>query len=358
MRDRRLGGGDGRLPSEAGEVAGEPELEPEGLHGLQVGEHVPEGRARRRELGGDGGEPGQRDPQHDGVEVGAPRTSTSRFVLVAPRQGPRRLEVDARRREIRAALDLLVAGRAGPAGEPGHVDEGIVGVARQRDLPDQIDGSDGSAIGREVQVACHAVEELELHAPLLQHLVEGGEDGVAHPGLHLPEDGAAVGEEHPAEAVERHPRGDAAALGVAADHAEDEVVAAADRPRRQGDRVGAVPLHPGAEVDIVDAAPRMEEQPVAEEAHRDRAREVHLDPEEVRGEVGGDAVAEHRPHRLHEGVDEPGDRRDGGGRVLRRVGVEGPGRCPWRRPGRWRRGPRPGPRWACRPQSPPGRRRG
>ena len=58
----------------------------------------------------------------------------------------------------------------------------------------------------------------------LQHLVERGEDDVAHAGAHAPEERAAVGEEHPHRAAQRHAGGETRPAHVAVLVGEHEIV--------------------------------------------------------------------------------------------------------------------------------------
>ena len=76
-----------------------------------------------------------------------------------------------------------------------HLDEELVAVLR-RGLNVDLDTLDRRLVGVQLKLP-HLVEELELHAPVLQGLVVGREDRIPHPRPHLEEDRVLVGEEKP-----------------------------------------------------------------------------------------------------------------------------------------------------------------
>ena len=81
-----------------------------------------------------------------------------------------------------------------------------------------------SNIESTVQSIQRAVEEAELRSPSLEGLVERREHDVAHAGAHLPEERAAVREEHPQRPANPLPRRDGRAARVAALVGQGEVV--------------------------------------------------------------------------------------------------------------------------------------
>ena len=106
----------------------------------------------------------------------------------------------------------------------------LVGVdaVRERHLAAHGDGVDGLVSGVEVQ-SVEAVEELELDAATPQCLVQRGDDDIAHPGGHLPEDRALVAEEHEADEERHHPRRHRGLAGFGLLVAEHQVVQPADQ---------------------------------------------------------------------------------------------------------------------------------
>src|SRR5215831_11604663 len=90
------------------------------------------------------------------------------------------------------------------------------------------DRLDPRAIGREVE-AVDAVEELEADAAAAERFKEGREDDVSHAGGHLPEDRAAVLEEHLRREEHRDAGAHAAAAARCARVTEPEVIQATDK---------------------------------------------------------------------------------------------------------------------------------
>ena len=109
------------------------------------------------------------------------------------------------------------------------------------------------------------MEELERHPPPAQRLVDGREEDVAHARRRLPEDGAAVLEEHLRREEDRGARTHAV-VGAIFEVGEDEVVEPPDE-RELGHLLGrAVAGDPVEEVLVVEraeAAP-VGDQPVGE----------------------------------------------------------------------------------------------
>jgi hypothetical protein len=129
------------------------------------------------------------------------------------------------------------------------------------------------------------MEELELHAALLQHLVEWRRHHVAHARLHAKEDRALVGEEHAQHPAHGRARGERAFLDVAADVAEHQIVDAAQRTRVERDLVGAVLAEPAAQVEVIDAVPAVLEDVVGQHPGRGRACQVEADPHLTRLQI-------------------------------------------------------------------------
>ena len=194
-----------------------------------------------------------------------------------------RLEVDARVLQLPRlrGVELRVARCVRPRRQTLHIDQrvvrgdtgGKVGLARDADRVDRI-------AGRVRHQLVHLVEEGELDAAPLQHLVERREDGVAHAGLHLPHDGAVVVEGHAHHAAQHRARLDVRLGEVAAFVGEHEVVEAAHGrgvDRQAG--VGAVAGEPGAEVLVVDGVEALREHAVLVHADERGEREIGADVE-------------------------------------------------------------------------------
>ncbi len=116
------------------------------------------------------------------------------------------------------------------------------------------------------------VEELEPHAAPPQHLVERREHDVAHPGSHLPEESAAVGEEGADRAAQRLPRGDPRPSDVAVLVGEGEIVERAHERARDRALRGAVQQQPLAAIVVVDGVEpaRVGQQPEPDRRHAAR----------------------------------------------------------------------------------------
>ena len=112
---------------------------------------------------------------------------------------------------------------ARPAGQALDVDERLVLLAGDPDLLHELDRVDAGRIRREPQVG-DRVEELEPNAPLLQDLVEGREDGVAHARLHLVHERAAEAEDEPQQVVGGRAGGEVGLGDVAVGVGEGDVI--------------------------------------------------------------------------------------------------------------------------------------
>ena len=185
----------------------------------------------------------------------------------APARGPGRRRWHRQHHQVEVLATAQVAcpslrhrGRAGEAGQSLHRPKRRrSGGQVPRDGLPHDKGVDGRPIGRRYELL-HALEQLDLDTASQERLVERHEDDVAHPGSHLPEDGALVvepelGREEGAPACrELWTRWVTVLMG------EDEVVLTPHDGRLQRGRLGAVPSQPCAEVEVVDGVVR----------HRDR----------------------------------------------------------------------------------------
>ena len=156
------------------------------------------------------------------------------------------------------------------------------------------------------------MEELEAHAPPAQRLVQRREHDVAHAGRHLPEDRAAVLEEHLRREEDRDSGAHAAARSRRTGLGEHEVVQPPDE-REAGDLGrGAMTRDPVEEVlvvEITEAAPSGE-QAVGEHPAHDGGH--HRDEMPRAPQVGvlvGDA-SQRVPGRGHRPVERRHRRRD------------------------------------------------
>src|SRR6185436_18357953 len=99
---------------------------------------------------------------------------------------------------------------------------------------------------------CYLMEKLEFHSAPAEHFVEGTEYGVAHSGLHLPEDGPAILEDDAHHAPHRRAGGVVRSLWVSTLEAEDEIVQAANERRVGEEVVRAVAAEPGDPFLVLD----------------------------------------------------------------------------------------------------------
>ena len=264
-----------QLPTQALQVRLEPQLRRLGLRRRDVRDHVAERLVLRDDVLRDVLEDADRAAEDHAIEAVrlGPVGEHERRHWILPRRPPV-LDVLARRAQRIALLEQLVLRLARPAVEAEHAHLRIVRAALRRRLAPDGDRLDVGTLARQPQIV-DAVEELELHAALLQHLVQRHEDRVAHAGLHLPHHRALVGPAHAEDAVDRGARADLPR------QREAEVVHARDVRAVHGDVVRAVLRQPRAEVEAVLR------EPVA------RANDAALDHPARRreAEVAGDEVA-------------------------------------------------------------------
>ncbi len=156
------------------------------------------------------------------------------------------------------------------------------------------------------------MEEPELHPSGAQRVVERREDDVAHARGHLPEDRAAVVEEHLPRQQQTGPGCEPRALGVAVLVAEHEVVHDPDQRRLDGLRPGTVTRQPFAVVLVVDrrVALGAGHEPVDDDAAHDRAHEVEEVPHAAGRVVAADALGERVAQAGHHDLDRA--QREGG----------------------------------------------
>ena len=124
------------------------------------------------------------------------------------------------------------------------------------------------------------MEELELDTAPAQRLVHGGDDHVAHPRRHLPEDRALVLEQHETGQEHGQARAERRALGVGVDVSEHQVVQATHQREIEDVGMCAVALDPVVEILVVDGAEaaRVGHQIVGEDAPNDRRHQRQQQP--------------------------------------------------------------------------------
>ena len=295
QRDRRA------LPSELRHVLLQPDLEGLRGHRLDVLDHRAPACVTRQDLAAHEGDDADADAQHHEVEV-APDLQRGRGHAAAV---PMRLEGAAFGLQPCAVDKLCRVGRGGPARQALDVDERLV-LAAAANLGLDVEfeplhvgllarGQRG--LGSELHVL-QAVEEADLHAALLEHLVAGREHDVAHAGLHLPEHRAAVGEEHPQRAAQCLAGGQPWTCRVAVLVRQCQVVQAAHEGRIERALGRAVHAQPLAALEVVDGlqAAWRQQQAVAHRADQDRQHEVDDLPLAAHLVVGADDVLELLAH--------------------------------------------------------------
>ena len=216
-------------------VGVEPDLEGLRRDGLHVPDHAAPALVLRQISRQTCGTAPDADAEHDEVEVapdaqrassrrgGGPNATRNPIPRAARRAPSTSCPSDGAARPAAACR-----GRR-PAGRTRRRLHARLDVELQRRLGHVARASRASASPTLVQ----PVEEAEPHAAAPEHLVERREDDVAHAGLHLPEEGAAVGEEHPQRAAQRLRRRQTRGVrGIAVLVGEAQVVQAAQVARR------------------------------------------------------------------------------------------------------------------------------
>ena len=321
------------LPAQLARVAIGPELERLGADGHGRLDAAPEALVACHQLAAQVGQGPHRDAQHHLVEVAA--------ALERARGAPERVQLGLEVDPLRRGLELLPVRLARPARQPLDGNERVVAldVLGQLDLADDLDRVDAVAAG--VQSG-DRVEELEAHAAPQEHLVERGEDDVAHPRLHLVHDRAAVAEGESEQVAGGGAGGAVGGVDVAAGVGEGHVV---DGPqgggalgRRAPDRhlAGAVAAQPDGPVLAVDHVEAVLEDAVLDDAG-DRG-DARVDDREEEAQVGVVPIAagdDGRPEPLPERLEQAHEQQRLGG-VLgdRVVGVPGAERRRGARPAR------------------------
>ena len=184
------------VPAELGGGLVRPELEGLGLDGDGGLDAAAKALVALHQLAADVRQRAHRDAEHHLIEVlAAPQRARP-----PPQRGGLALgrdpALERRAAEpLRPRAKLLPARLAGPAGQPLDVHQRVIGVhaGRQPDLLHHLDRVDHGGVASQPE-PLDVVKELEAHATALQDLVEGREDRVSHPRLHLVHDRAAVAE--------------------------------------------------------------------------------------------------------------------------------------------------------------------
>ena len=312
-------------PSQRGHVLAQPDLEGLRGHRLDLGHHVAPARLAGDQLGRQTRQGANAHPQHHEVEI----------LRHPQRQGagagavPVGLELDAGGLQRGAALQLCKAGLRRPAGQALHIHQrlvvGAVGrlglhIKLQRLHPGHLAG-----LGRRQRQLAQAVEEGELDAARLQHLVERRKHHIAHAGAHAVEQRAAVGEEHPHGAAQRHPGGQARARDVAVLEGKGQVVDGAQKARLQrrlGRAVGAQPVAPVLIVDGVEAT-RVKGQALQRGAAQDGQDQVYHLPEAAQLGVSGGQPLGVLAGGARQGLDQPDQQGTAIAQRLRQPAVDG-----------------------------------
>jgi hypothetical protein len=303
-------------PAEIGDVAAEPQLRGLGLgHGDRV-DHPREPRRVVDQRAADVGVRADRDPEHHAIEVGAADQLAAAHRRAA---GPPVLEVLAGAPQLVAADQLIEQRLARPARQAVDVDQRAVrraahglGLDGDRDPLDH-GVAGGVAADREL---LDGLEELEVDAARREHLVERREHGVAHAGLHLVRERAAVGVDHAQRVVQA---GAGADPGLVAEH---QLAEQPDRGRRDRRALGAVLDQPVLERQVVDLEPvdRRVEQVVGDQADRDREQRVERDPGAPDVAVVGRVDAPVRLEPREEPAEQPGDHLAAGAAAIAQAG--------------------------------------
>ena len=242
--------------------------------------------------------------------------------VVADAQAPRgnaalvpvRLEVPALVAEAIPVHELMIVGARWPCRHPLDRHERLVGLAvADLRLHVEIERLDvrrvrgsGSRHPGDSYVP-KPMEECEAHPAPPQHLVQRGEYDVSHAAAHLPEYGAAVGEERAEESSQGDPRRNPWALEVSIFVREAESVQPAQVSRVDGTRGGAVQEEPLATVVVVDRveAARIIHEPEANLSPHGRERQVDDLPDPPQLGIVLESALEEPPRVRDGGVQEP-----------------------------------------------------
>ena len=223
---------------------------------------------------------GWRNGQHECIVI-VPGRQGERGQGIFP-FGPVRFEIGPGRLQLVAILDLLEAWTVRPDILPAlELAQRVVVAAEKFDLTAKFDALDLLPVGGWHQ-PIDAMEEFDLHAALLQDLVDRLDDRIAGGAVELPDDRTLIGRR--VHQRDHHgPRLDLARLRpVALGICEDQVVETADERRIQSDLVGAVRPQPVAIVEVIDALEigfGIEQEAVSKGADKAGKTEIDEDPE-------------------------------------------------------------------------------